>query len=158
MKYFKGVVLMKKTIKIILLIAIVSAVLHYSWEYWQCDIFYTMGSDTNHTLLMLSATFGDVMMTIALYLLLSFVNRNFNWVVSPWHSKDYVIITLYALFLSFYFEISALFTNRWGYSDAMPLIPTTNIGMVPVIQLLILFPLTFLISKYIVRLFNKFFR
>lgn len=146
---------MKKLFKNILIISIVSLILHYAWESWQCDIFYTMGNTINHTRLMASATLGDILMTIVLYIILAIVNKNSNWIIERWSLKDFLIIILYGLFMSFYYEVSALYTGRWGYSNLMPLFPNTNIGLVPVVQLLLLFPLTFIISRPIIKLFTK---
>lgn len=124
---------MKKWLRNFIVIAFISAILQYAWEYWQCGIFYTMNTKAPHSPLMWSATFGDVNMTVLLYFLLSFINKDLNWIVKKWESKEYVIMSLYALFLSFYFEVHALHTDRWGYSDAMPMFLNTNIGLIPVI-------------------------
>jgi len=146
---------MKKFIKSILIITIVAFIFQLSWEYFQCGIFYALEEigSKEHFLLMTSATLGDIMMTIVLYGLLALVNHDLNWYFKKWEIKEYVIITLYALFMSFYFEISALYTGRWAYSNLMPLFPNTNIGLIPVIQLLLLFPLTFYIAKIITKKF-----
>lgn len=132
-------------------LGIVSFILHFVWEYWQCGIFYVMSGASNDRL-MLSATFGDMMMSIILFLLLSLaIYKDPNWILKRFDNTSIVISTLYALFLSFYFEVHALFTNRWAYSDAMPLFLNTNIGLIPVIQLVILFPLTFVISRFLLN-------
>jgi len=142
---------LKKFIRNILVIGLVALIFQYAWESWVCDIFYTMSPTTNYIRLLASATFGDVNMTLGLYILLSIVNKNLNWFLERWGIKEYTIFVLYSLFLSFYFEISALHLGRWGYSTRMPLFPNTNIGLVPVLQLIILFPLTFFVSKLIIK-------
>ncbi|MEW9095577.1 MAG: hypothetical protein AB2417_10900 [Clostridiaceae bacterium] len=143
---------MKKFIYNIIVICLVAFILQFTWEYIQCGIFYTMEDLTGHTRLMASATLGDVNMSIVLYLLLAYVNRDIDWINSKWNRHDFVIMILYALFLSFYFEISALYRGRWGYNlSKMPLFPTTPIGLIPVLQLVILLPLVFYISKLIIR-------
>ncbi|MEK6265883.1 MAG: hypothetical protein N2B06_14110 [Clostridium sp.] len=146
---------MNKILRNIFVIAIVSTIFQAVWEYSQCSIFFTMDDLSNNTRLMFSATFGDVIMTLALYSLLSFVNGELEWFVKKWDRTEWVIMILYALFLSFYFEISALHNGRWGYSENMPLFPNTNIALIPVVQLLILFPLSFWVSKHILTHFNK---
>lgn len=146
---------MKPFVRNMIIVALVSFVLQYAWEYIQCGLFYTMENTTNYTGVMMSATFGDVMMTVVLYGLLVWVNRDADWIMKKWDTKEYVIMILYAFFLSFYFEISALYQGRWGYTSKMPLIPTTNIAVLPVIQLLILFPISFYISKRIAKYFFK---
>jgi hypothetical protein len=97
--------------------------------------------------LMISAVIGDVFITIALYLLLAFMNRDIDWILKSWKRKEYIVMIFYALSISFYFESAALYSDRWSYSDAMPLFLKTGIGLLPVLQLIILLPLTFLISK-----------
>ena len=142
---------MKKFIYNIAIIWIVAFVIQFTWEYFQCGTFYTMGDLEGHTRLMLSATLGDANMSIVLYLLLSYINKDFNWIRFKWNRHDWVIMILYSLFLSFYFEISALYRGRWGYNlAAMPLFPTTPIGLIPVLQLVILLPLIFYITKLII--------
>ncbi|GAB6098781.1 hypothetical protein JCM16358_06600 [Halanaerocella petrolearia] len=147
---------MKKFIRNLLVVAVVSLVLHGVWEFAQCGIFYTMeGQSTfEQYLLMFSATSGDVGIAVGLYLILVFTTGNLDWLMEKMDRKDIVISILYSLFVSFYFEVHALYHNRWGYSEQMPLFPGTNIGLLPVLQLLILLPLAFIISKYIIEKSN----
>lgn len=144
---------MKKIIKYFLVVTGTALLLHGIWEYWQCGIFYTMGdiSSFEHTRLMASATSGDVGIALVLFIILIFVNKDLEWLTDEWGRKDYVIMILYSLFVSFYFEVNALYEGRWGYSQQMPLFPTTNIGFLPVIQLLILLPLGFYLSRWILK-------
>ncbi|TDX51431.1 hypothetical protein [Orenia marismortui] len=144
---------MKKFTKKLVIVAIVQLILHGVWEYVQCGIFYTMEGQSSfeHTELMVSATIGDVNIALVLFLLLSFVNNDKNWLMKRWERKDIVISILYALFVSFFFEVHALYNNRWGYSIDMPLFPATNIGLLPVIQLLVLLPLGFIIARYLLK-------
>lgn len=143
---------MKKFIRNTVIIAVVAFLFQLAWEYIQCGTFYTMDDLTGHTRLMLSATIGDMNMSIVLYWILIYVNRDINWITDRWNRHDYIIMTLYGLFLSFYFEIHALHVNRWGYNpETMPLFPNTPIALIPVIQLIILFPIIFLVSKIIIN-------
>ncbi|AGB42031.1 hypothetical protein Halha_2148 [Halobacteroides halobius DSM 5150] len=144
---------MKKFIRNLVVVAVVSLILHGIWEFIQCGIFYTMEEQSvlEYYALMISAISGDVGISVGLYLILVFTSNDLNWLMKQRNRKDYVISILYALFVSFYFEIHALYYNRWGYSVQMPLFPGTNIGLVPVMQLLVLLPLSFMISRYIIK-------
>ncbi|GMA64241.1 hypothetical protein NZD89_02640 [Alicyclobacillus fastidiosus] len=151
---------MKWFLRNLVLLAGVSFALEYIWEAWQSPIFYMGPPGRHHTGspgvgILLGATFGDMMMSIGLYLLLSLVNRDGSWFAKKYDAKDWTIMVLYALFFSFYFETRGLSTHRWGYSSLMPLFPGTDIGLVPVAQLLILFPLSFVLSRFIIKLFDK---
>lgn len=144
---------MKKTGRLILIFSAVEFILHAIWEYTACGLFYTMGGQgfIEHQLLMIQATIGDVFIALGLFLILAFVNRQSDWFLEKWERKDYVISILYSVLIAFYFEIHALYIGRWGYQETMPLIYGTPIAIAPVIQLALLLPLGFIITKK----FNK---
>lgn len=137
----------------LLLLIGVSFIFQLVWEFSICQFFYRTDNNTNS--LMWSATFGDVMMTVVLYALLIHVNKDFHWLERHWERHDYMIMILYGLFLSFYFEINALKTGRWNYTELMPVVPGTNVGVMPVIQLILLFPLTFFMARSMIRWINR---
>lgn len=137
-------------IKRLLLVGVTAFILHLIWEYAQCGYFFDMEDSFEHQILMITATLGDMNMAIFLYLILSASNKSFYWIDKGMSIGDVIITVFYSLFMSFYFETRALIEERWVYSEQMPLIYGTNIGVLPVIQLLILFPLGFYLTKYII--------
>lgn len=137
-------------IKRLLLVGVTAFILHLIWEYAQCGYFFDMEDSFEHQILMITATLGDMNMAIFLYLILSASNKSFYWIDKGMSIGDVIITVFYSLFMSFYFETRALLEGRWVYSEQMPLIYGTNIGVLPVIQLLILFPLGFYLTKYII--------
>ena len=145
---------MPKTIKLISIFAVVELVLQGIWEYTACGLFYTMESQgfIEHQLLMIQATVGDVFIALGLFLILAFANHHSSWFLDKWERKDYLISLLYSVVIAFYFEAHALHLDRWGYQQGMPLIPGTSIALIPVIQLALLLPLGFLITKKIYQL------
>ena len=142
---------MPKTIKLISIFAAVELVLHGIWEYTACGIFYTMEGQgfVEHQLLMIQATIGDVFIALGLFFILAFVNHRSNWFLGDWERKDYIISLLYSVLVAFYFEAHALHLGRWGYQENMPLVYGTSIALVPVIQLSLLLPLGFVLTKKI---------
>ena len=142
---------MKKTLKIIAIYSVIELILHGIWEYTACGIFYSLESQgfIEHQILMISATTGDVFIALGLFLILAFVNKKSDWFLSKWERKDIVISILYSILIAFYFEAHALHVDRWGYQDTMPLVPGTSIALVSVIQLALLLPIGFLITKKI---------
>ena len=56
-----------------------------------------------------------------------------------------------ALLSSISFELFAQTRNVWDYNDLAPLIPGLEISVVPVFQFLILFPLSFALTKFILK-------
>ncbi|KNF08631.1 hypothetical protein CLPU_6c01170 [Gottschalkia purinilytica] len=142
---------MKKFFKNIVVVILVSAVFHTLWEYLAFEMFYSTSLGSSYFNSMLIAVATDIGITVVLYILLSLLNRRVNWIIKRWDCKDFAIMILYGLFLSFYLEVQALNIGRLTYSKLMPLFPGTNIGLIPVIQFVVLFPLTFIISKLILK-------
>tara|TARA_R110002072_G_scaffold64203_1_gene159156 strand:+ start:134367 stop:134807 length:441 start_codon:yes stop_codon:yes gene_type:complete len=137
---------MKNILKLILTISVFSFFLHLIWEYAQCIPFF------NHVKLkpthqaMLIATLGDVVLTYISFATVSFVKKDCLWAIKPWDKKVIFTLIIVGLILSIGIEIRALNTGRWSYSPQNPLLFNT-ISVIPVLQLLILFPLTFYLSK-----------
>lgn len=142
---------MPKTIKLISIFSAVELLLHGIWEYSACGLFYTMEGQgfIEHQLLMIQATIGDVFIGLGLFMILAFVNHRSNWFLEQWERKDFVISLLYSVLIAFYFEAHALHLDRWGYHENMPLVYGTSIAVLPVLQLALLLPLGFLITKKI---------
>lgn len=144
---------MRKTLKLIFVFSMVELILQGIWEYSVCDIFYTMKGQAfiEHQILMISATIGDVFIALGLFFILAFVNKKSDWFLEKWERKDIVISILYSVLVAFYFEDHALHIDRWGYQSNMPLVPGTSIALVPVIQLALLLPIGFILSKKIYK-------
>lgn len=136
----------------VLILIIVSAVLNGLWEYGQCGIFYTINgvaSFENYNLL-IGRIVLDIGVSIILFVLMSFINFDWKWFAN-WDTKDTFIILFFALFASFYVEVNSLHIGRWGYSNSMPYLIGTDIGLTPILQWLIILPISLLIT----RLFMK---
>ncbi|AOT71693.1 hypothetical protein [Geosporobacter ferrireducens] len=82
---------MKAFFRNLFIVAIVSYLLHYAWEYWQCGIFYATDDSPAHALLMASATFGDMVMSIFLYALLAVVATDVAWIRKLWNTACILI-------------------------------------------------------------------
>lgn len=127
----------------------VSYVMQCVWETVQSPIFY---GGTLPVGALLYATGGDVLMGAGLSVLLTVVHQQANWMTRRYPCGDWTIMVLYGSLLSFYLETRALWLHRGHYDAAMPLIPGTPVGLIPVLQLVILFPVGFAVSR---RLINR---
>ncbi|HMA59600.1 MAG TPA: hypothetical protein VKN64_04835 [Halanaerobiales bacterium] len=143
---------MKKLLLFLFILIIVSAALNGLWEYGQCGIFYTINGEASfeHYNLLIGRIILDIGVTLLLYIFVSIVNFEWKWFAN-WDLKDTFIILLFALFVSFYVEVNALYLGRWGYSNIMPLLIGTDVGLTPILQWLITMP----VSLLIVRLFMR---
>lgn len=111
----------------------------FIWEMLQMPLL-DVGSATSweSTLGCTRATFGDAGILVLAYSVVSILNRDRHWIHRP---TSGMIGTYLLSGLGITVVIEEIATNvptRWGwgwrYSELMPLVPGTNIGLVPVLM------------------------
>lgn len=137
-------------LKSFFVISLISFSLHFFWENFQCKIFFIHRAE-NMTLEMLKATLGDIVLTWVAFFIIAIASKSFEWIINWWSCKQWLAIILTALILSISIEKYALSEGLLSYTEIAPIMPFFKISLVPVFQLLILFPLTFWISALIFR-------
>jgi hypothetical protein len=135
---------------LILSIGIVSFSLHLAWEYAQCSPFFIHLSSPPTLLAMIKAALGDVVLTGIAYGVLSTFKKNKYWFISPWRKTEWLLLIITGLILSFAIEYYALNSGRWQYTDNTPMV-LEQFSILPILQLILLFPLTFHILKLLFR-------
>lgn len=126
-------------------ICIIALLLHLVWEFAQCSVFYRHGSYDASWRGMLRAGLGDVLLTWGVYGVVAASSRRWLWAARPWSRRQLLVYATSALALAIMVEARALAASSWAYTDSMPLIPGLNVGLLPVVQLLLLFPLTLVV-------------
>jgi hypothetical protein len=138
-------------IKVIIVLGIVSYALQYTWESLQCEPFFKHPPTNWMAADMFTAAIGDVVMTFIEYAVIAWVFKSWNWFLHRWSRKQWMLMLGIGLFSSVLIELLSEARNSWGYTDLAPLIPGLDISIIPVLQFLILFPLSFALTRYIVR-------
>lgn len=127
-------------------------VLNYLWENMQCPWFFIHRVGNAGQIAMVFATLGDVALTWMAQGLVAVVSRRWLWLLGPWHWRQWATLLGAALALSVFVETWALATSRWAYTAINPRVPGTPLSVLPVSQLLFLLPLTFGLSRKLIRL------
>ena len=100
----------------------------------------------------LYTTLVDTGIVLAIYLFIAVTSKNLFWVQSIkarhiWQSM------LIGIIISTIIEWHALVQGQWAYNEAMPIIPLLQVGLSPILQMIILplvsFSIGFLINKKI---------
>lgn len=140
---------------VFIIVSIVSFFFHLIWEFSQCIPFFVHGDPEPSYLSMIQATLGDVLLTWISYLGVALISKNLLWILEKrWKWSWMFTLICIAFFLSITIEVYALRTGRWSYTDINPLF-LNRISIVPVLQLLILFPATFFLSRVICQKFSS---
>jgi hypothetical protein len=129
--------------------------LNYLWETIQCSRFFIHLDGKAAPSTMVTATFGDVAMTWFAQTVVATFSRRWLWLLERWRWQQWTLLLAVALVLSFLVEYWALATGRWAYTNINPRIPGTTISALPVAQLVLLFPLTFGLSRLLLRSTEK---
>ena len=127
-------------------------VLNYLWENIQCPWFFIHRGGNGGQIAMIVATLGDVVLTWMAQGTVAVVSKRWLWLLGPWRWQQWVTLLGTGLAFSFFVESWALATSRWAYTDINPLVPGTPISVLPVAQLLLVFPVTFWLSRKFIRL------
>lgn len=120
------------------LIGCVSFLLNLIWEFAQMPL-YREGSlpFSVHAPMCVWATVWDAGYTIVLYLLLSALFRNIDWIRDLSLAKSSVVFGT-GFVVAAYVELRALRLDKWAYAPAMPLLPVLGVGLTPFLQLALL--------------------
>jgi len=137
--------------KEIIMLATVSFLLHLVWENLQAPLY---GSDyisfAQHFPTCLIATFGDVFIALIVYYFIMVVKKDTHWIAKQ-DVSDYIAITFLGLLIAIGIEQNALLLEKWGYGATMPLIPYLRVGLLPILQMTILLPISFYLTKKLIR-------
>ena len=123
-------------------IFLIAVAFNLVWEIAQSSLFAPMGGSFSGTWRCFVASLGDGVIVLALAVAGSLLFRRVDWFLHP-GLAGYAFMAVLGVAVAVGIEIGALATGRWSYSNHMPLIPVLQVGLAPVLQMLVLPPLVF---------------
>ena len=121
----------------IVFISFVFFILNFIWEISQAFLYAPhyvgiSGLITVH----LRASLGDILIIFVILLLdVIIFSRIFQEKTGPWR---FLAIFLAGFVLAVLVEKYALANGRWAYNDMMPIIPGLNVGLAPILQMMLI--------------------
>lgn len=129
-------------------LSLASFPLQFVWEWVQCQPYFVHGATPPTLAVMLMATLGDVVLTLLAYGGAAALHGA-DWPMRPWTARIWITLLSLALAMSVAVETYALQSGRWAYTDAAPRLWGSSISLLPVTQLLILFPVSFGLARWL---------
>lgn len=124
-------------------IFVVAVALNLVWELGQAFLYVGMNYNLAMIVHCFWASLGDGLILWVIYLIGLLIFRNIRWFVHPSASR-YAVMLIAGLIISIIVEWIGLdVLKRWAYTDSMPIVPLLNIGLLPVLQMLLLPPVIF---------------
>ncbi|HBI17094.1 MAG: hypothetical protein UR60_C0021G0014 [Candidatus Moranbacteria bacterium GW2011_GWF2_34_56] len=122
-------------------------ILNFIWEVSQAGLYTPHFEGISGLFCVhLKATLGDVIILLVIYIIMSLILRDLKWI----NQKNKTLLISSAI-LGFVFAVTiekyALLNNRWAYNELMPLIPYLDVGLSPIMQLLIIVPATIYFTR-----------
>lgn len=133
-------------IKQVLLIFIVAVVLNYLWEVAQAPLYVGLEDWSSVWWHCFVAALGDGLLVGLIFLIGWITFRRFDWYVHP-NSRTFAVMFVTGLIISIGIEwVAVHMLGRWAYTVDMPILPGLDVGVVPVLQMLLLPPVIFQIA------------
>ncbi len=142
----------KKTLGNLSLLAVVAFLANLLWENLQAPLYKGYSSFWAHLPICAIGALGDILIILIPYLAVAAKRRDILWIYSITY-KDIVLTTLGSLIIAFLYEWYALHVGRFVYTEAMPIIPFTRIGAMPILQMIVLPIVTLYTGRLISREF-----
>lgn len=140
--------------KQIIFLSLIAFVVHVIWENTQASLYEGYGSFAEHLPVCVGGTFGDVAITLFVYLIVALLKNDFNWIAAL-NKKDVIALAVIGLFIAVGIEWRALLFGRWAYTDAMPIIPYLQVGLTPILQMILLLPFSVYLTKRFTAVHEK---
>ena len=129
----------------IALIYVVAVVLNFGWEMAQGFLYSEMTYIKGLWLHCFFASLGDGILVVIIYLIGWGTFRRSDWFFQ--RSGPCLALTIsLGLIIGILVEwLGVHMLDRWSYTDQMPLVPVLEIGVAPILQMLLLPPIIFAI-------------
>lgn len=123
-------------------VAAFALLLNFAWEILQAPLYVGM-ADMPHaqvTKACLQAAFGDMVILLLAYGAVAAVARNRRWIVaaSGWQLAWFVAIGIVITAGIELLATRGYWVQSWNYLPTMPLVPSTGIGLAPLLQWVVL--------------------
>lgn len=132
--------------------SVASFVMNWFWEMLQMPAYVDMaGRPWSETAIRCTlATLGDVGISLGIYAVAALAAGRLQWgMTGRWNV--YAAAAVLGAVVATAIEWWAHASNRWTYSAAMPVLPIVEVGLWPLLQLIVLVPLALWIAARVCR-------
>lgn len=117
---------------------VISVAVNYVWEMAQMPLYERMPFDSVRSwLVCFRAALGDGVIVLTIWAAGAAVFRRVHW-FTPLTPLTALVALAAGATIAVGIELHALSAERWAYSSLMPILPGINVGVSPLIQLLVL--------------------
>ena len=148
MRRLKRLVTAARTLALLFITAVA---VNYPWELAQAPLFEWPGESGDALWHCFVASVGDAVLVLLIFAAGLIALRRWDWFERP-GVQGYLVMLVTGFAIAIAVEWMAVHVvQRWTYAAEMPRIPGVDLGIVPIVQMLILPPLIFRIVTAVSR-------
>jgi hypothetical protein len=117
----------------------VAFLFHVVWERMHIRFYTNYNAMKGRLPVVINATIGDVMYTLAAVLILALVSHDPLW-FSDAGMREFALLAVFGFCIALFVEYKAMRLKRWEYLPAMPRL--FGYGLSPLLQMTVLLPLS----------------
>lgn len=121
---------------------VAAVILNFAWELAQAPLYESMGNAWESARRCFVASLGDGVMILLVAAAGAALFQTAPWFAKP-RLSTYTFAVCAGLAIAVGVEQWGVATARWAYLPRMPRVPLTDLGLVPVLQMAVLTPLSF---------------
>ncbi|MFO8041695.1 MAG: hypothetical protein R6U25_00715 [Alkalispirochaeta sp.] len=126
---------------------LVAVGINFVWEMAQMPLYENMPFDSAYAWwLCFRASLGDGVIIVFIWAVGWVVFRGSSW-FRPLRAANIAVLLFTGAVIAVAIELHALGTGRWAYTGLMPIVPVAEVGLSPLIQLLILPWISMVVAK-----------
>jgi hypothetical protein len=130
-----------------IIVFVLAVVLNYPWEMVQAVLYEPMGSIAEASWRCFVASLGDGAMIFVIFVTGWLLYRRSLWLAHRSSTRMAFAVVTGAL-IGAAVEWWGVSTGRWQYGERMPRVPGLQLGLVPLLQIPVLAPLTLWIAAW----------
>jgi hypothetical protein len=133
---------------------LITLALHLAWEFFQLPL-YTLWNNGNYqtiTAAILHCTLGDGLISMAVWLVVGVVQRNWRWPITGILRGGMLAWSLGVAYTAWSEWRNVYQLGSWQYADSMPTL--AGIGLLPLLQWALVPPLSWLLLHFFVARFS----
>jgi hypothetical protein len=140
----------KNGARVILVVAAIGFLTNLVWEVAQAPLYGGFISFSRNFFMCFIASIVDAVTILLIYMGFAAYYRDLKW-LNRFSWKDVVLVMAVGFLIAVIYEKWAFALDLWSYTPRMPMVPAIEVGLLPVLQMMLLPPLTFYLTKVIVE-------
>ena len=137
---------MRSGTKVISLVAAIGFLINLFWEVEQAPLYEGFVSFSHNFFMCFIASIVDAVTILLIYAGFAAYYRDLSW-LSRFRWREAALTMAIGFLIALIYEKWAFAIDLWSYTSRMPIVPGTDVGLLPVLQMMLLPPLTFYLSK-----------